>query len=174
MRTFAIVLLLAVAAAGGVTTAAGAGDPRVSVGGSVSVRLPGGWHLLSNKGTRVQVPVPRLAAATFDVRFSRHQCVCGTPNVSNFPRTGAFLFVWEYPHVARRDFKAIPPRPARFRIGRSAIRPYACAGPSDGVSFRQGGRGFQVEIYLGPAAPRAARAQIAAILDSWRVTETLR
>jgi hypothetical protein len=37
------------------------------------------------------------------------------------------------------------------------------------VLFRDGDRGFQVEIYLGPDAPASARAQIAAILDSWQV-----
>jgi hypothetical protein len=36
--------------------------------------------------------------------------------------------------------------------------------------FREGGRGYQVQIYLGAAAPASARRQIAFILDSWQVT----
>jgi hypothetical protein len=170
VRKLALVSLLALAVTVGVTTAEGAGAAAVSLGGGVSIRLPGGWHLLRGKGTPVVEPFPRLAAATFHVRFSRHYCVCETPNVSHFPPTGAFLLVWEYPAVARRDDHVFPEHPARFHIGPSAIKPEECAGPSDGRAFREGGRGFQVEIYLGPAAPAAVRAQIAAILDSWRVT----
>jgi hypothetical protein len=87
------------------------------------------------------------------------------PNVVGFPRTGALLVVWKYRRIARRDLRYFPAHAARFRIGRSAIA-HVCA-PSDGRSFREGGRGFQVEIYLGRGAPASARAQIATILDSW-------
>jgi hypothetical protein len=168
MRKFTLVALLALAATLGLATARGAGDGRVSVRSGVSLRLPAGWHLVRGRGTPVLDPIPRLAAATFPVRFSRQYCVCETPHVANLPRAGAFLFVWEYPGLGRRGLRAFPRRPARFRIGPSASAD-ACS-PSDTVLFRQGQRAFQVQIYLGPAAPAAARAQIAAILDSWHAT----
>ena len=133
--------------------------------------LPAGWHLTRGKGTPLIDPVPRLSAATFRVRFSRQYCVCDTPHVTGFPRDGAYLFVMEYPAVAHRDYGMFRGHTTHFQIGRSAIKAGDC-GPSDTVLFREGGRGYQAQIYLGPAAPASARAQIAAILNSWRVTQT--
>jgi hypothetical protein len=177
VRRLLLVPALALAVTAAVAAPAGAGDqehyaaarPRVAVGGGVSVVLPTGWHLTHGHGTPLIDPIPRLTAGTFAVRFSREHCVCDTPRVANFPRTGAFLFVMEYPALGRRDLKDFPRHTAHARIGRSAIRPGDC-GPSDTRFFREAGRGYQVQIYLGPAAPPSARAQIAAILDSWRVT----
>jgi hypothetical protein len=177
VRRLLLVPALALAVTAAVAVPAGAGDqehyaaarPRVAVGGGVSVVLPTGWHLTHGHGTPLIDPIPRLTAGTFAVRFSREHCVCDTPRVANFPRTGAFLFVMEYPALGRRDLKDFPRHTAHARIGRSAIRPGDC-GPSDTRFFREAGRGYQVQIYLGPAAPPSARAQIAAILDSWRVT----
>jgi hypothetical protein len=113
------------------------------------------------------MPIPRMAAATFAVRWSLRHCVCDTPRVSHFPRTGALVFVWEYPRVAHRDDHLWRRQGARVRISGSPVTQDGC-GPSDTVAFRVGQRGFDAEIYLGAAAPASARAQIAAILDSWR------
>lgn len=168
MRKLFLVPALALALTAAVTVPAGAGDQRTPVGAGVSVVLPAGWHLTHGKGTPLIDPVPRLSAATFRVHFSRHYCVCDTPHVADFPRDGAYLFVMEYPAVAHQDDKTFRPHTTHFHIGRSAIRPGDC-GPSDTVIFRQGGRGYQVQIYLGPDAPASARAQIDAILDSWQV-----
>jgi hypothetical protein len=156
-------LVLAVIAA--MTTPAGAGDQRTSLNGGVRVVVPAGWHVVRHI-SYVTEPAP-AALATFRVRLGRHSCECGMPNVVGFPRTGALLVVWEYRRIARRDLRYFPPHAARFRIRRSVIA-HVCA-PSDGRTFRESGRGFQVEIYLGPGAPASARAQIAAMLDSWRV-----
>lgn len=178
MRRLLLVPVLALAVTAALTAPAGAGDQeharvvsgRLPVGGGVSVVLPASWHLTHAIGTPLLDPVPRLSAATFPVRFSRHYCVCDTPRVADFPRDGAYLFVMEYEALGHADLKHFPAHTTRFRIGASAIKPGDC-GPSDGRTFREGGRGFQVQIYLGPAAPASARAQIAAILDSWRVAQ---
>lgn len=169
MRRLLLIPVLAAAVIPAAAATAGAGDQRVAVGGGVTVVLPAGWHLTHGKGTPLVEPIPRLSAATFPVHFSRQHCVCGTPRVANFPRDGAYLFVMEYPAIGRRDEKAFPAHTLHFRIGRSAITPGDC-GPSDNRLFREGGRGYQVQIYLGRDAPAAARSQIAAILDSWQVT----
>jgi hypothetical protein len=163
-----LALALAVTAAVTATSARAPGDQRTPLGGGVSVVLPDGWHLTHGKGTQLVDPIPRLSAATFAVRFSRQHCVCDTPRVADFPRDGAYLFVMEYPAVARRDHTTFREHTAHFHIARSAITPGDC-GPSDTRLFGQGGRGYQVQIYLGPAAPASARRQIAAILDSWEV-----
>ena len=164
MRRLLLVPALALAVIAAMTAPAGAGDQRTSLSGGVSVAVPHGWHVLRHI-SYVTDPTP-TALATFPVRLGRHACECGMPNVVGFPRTGALLVVWEYRRIARRDLRSFPAHAARFRIGRSVIA-HACA-PSDGRSFREGGRGFQVEIYLGPAAPASARQQMAAILDIWR------
>jgi hypothetical protein len=172
VRRLLLVPALALAVTAALTAPAGAGNQRVSVAGGVSVRLPAGWHLVRGRLSEVVDPIPRLAAATFAVHLSAHECECGFPNVRHFPRAGAFLFVWEYPVLGPHDLRTFPKHAARFRIGRSAIRGTTCAGASDMRLFREADRGYQVEIYLGPDAPRAARAQIAAILDSWHITRS--
>jgi hypothetical protein len=177
VRRLFLVPALALVVTAAVTTSAGAGDQehqrpaprRTAVGDGVSVVLPAGWHLTRGHGSPLIDPIPRLTAATFAVRFSHRHCVCDTPRVANFPRTGAFLFVMEYPVLDAADRKAFPPHTTHLRVGRSAIKPGDC-GPSDTTFFREAGRGYQVQIYLGSGAPASARAQIAAILDSWRVT----
>jgi hypothetical protein len=160
-------LVLAATAAVAAKPARPPGDPRVSVGGGVSVVLPAGWHLTHGKGTSLVEPFPRLSAATFAVRFSRQHCVCDTPRVADFPRDGAYLLVFEWP-LPPRDRGKVAAHTTHFHISRSSIRPGDC-GPSDTTLFREAGHGYQVQIYLGPDAPPSARAQIAAILDSWRV-----
>ena len=177
MRRLLLVPALALAVTAAVPASAGAGDQehrpavrtRLALGGGVSVALPAGWRLTVGHGTPLIDPVPRLTAATFAVRWSRQHCVCDTPRVANFPRHGAFLFVMEYPALGRRALKDFPVHTAHERVGGSAIKPGDC-GPSDTTFFRLAGRGYQAQIYLGPDAPASARAQMAAILDSWRVT----
>jgi hypothetical protein len=165
VRRLLLVPALALAVTAALTAPAGAGNQRVSVGGDNSVVAPAGWHVLRGHISEVVDPIP-LALATFHVRFAHHSCECGMPNVADFPRDGALVFVWEYRRISERDLRSFPAHRPRFRIGRSAIT-NNCA-PSDGRSFREDGRGFQVEIYLGPDAPASTRAQIAAILDSWQ------
>lgn len=176
MRRLLLVPALALAVTAALTAPAGAGDQehrplvggRVAVGGGVSVVLPAGWHLTRGKGTAVTVPIPRLAAATFAVRWSRRHCECDTPRATHLPRGAALLFVWEYPRIARRDYRAFGRRGAHLRISAGPVTQSGC-GASDTVAFRIGHRGFEAEVYLGPDAPTSARAQIAAILDSWQV-----
>jgi hypothetical protein len=173
VRRLLLVPALALVVTSAAATSAGAGDGavrgavggRVALGGGVNVVLPAGWHRVG-RISEVTDPIP-LALATFPVRLARTACECGMPRVRDFPRTGALVVAWEYRRVSRRDLRSFPAHAARFRIGRSAIAG-ACA-PSDGRAFREAGRGFDVEIYLGPDAPASVRRQIAAILDSWRV-----
>lgn len=169
MRKLALAVLLAtasvVAAASAATSPSRAYAQRVDVGGGVSIRVPPGWYVRRGWLSDVVDPIPRLAVANFEVKLSRHTCACGFPNVERFPRDGAFLFVWEYSWVRRT-----PRRPARFAIRSFRPTRHTCMGPSDEFDFRDAGRGFQIEVYLGPAASRRTRARLASILDSLRVT----
>lgn len=177
MRKIVVVLALAAAVvlaaagpAGGDRAATRANVPaRLSVPGRLSVRVPAGWHALRGWLSDVTDPAPRLAVASFPARLSRHTCECGFPNVLGFPRKGAFVFVWEYLHAARGQLVSTPARPARFSVAPGRAVHLTCDGPADGFSFKQAGRVFQVEVYIGPDAGRALRARVAAMLDTLRV-----
>jgi hypothetical protein len=133
----------------------------------VSVRVPVRWHVLRGWLSDVADPAPRLAVASFPARLSRRTCACGFPNVVNFPRDGAFVFVWEYLHPTRRELVGIPSRPTRFHLAADARVRLTCAGSSDTYAFQDAGRVFQVEVYLGPDAGPALR-RAAAMLASLR------
>ncbi len=157
----ATVVLAAAGAAGSARTAA-----RVNVPGRLSVVVPAGWQVLRGWLSDVIDPAPRLAVASFPARLSRHTCECGFPNVVNFPRNGAFVFVWEYLRSSRRGLARVPSRPVRFRLAADASVRKTCDGSSDTFGFKYAGRVFQVEVYLGPAIRPAVRGRVAAMLDS--------
>lgn len=171
MRKLAVLLLVVTTSVVAVASAArlDPGGVRAMVPGRISIRVPSGWHLRQGWLSDVVDPIPQLAVASFAVRLSRHTCECGMPNVRDFPHAGAFLFVWEYPHLPRRTLARFPHRPTRFRIPSESPQRSVCQGPSYEISFQDAGRAFQAEIYLGPAAGPGIRARLLAAMDSLRV-----
>jgi hypothetical protein len=164
-------IVLALVAGGATSTGAFTGTPPasgVAVGAGITVRLPAGWHLLGGRLSDVVNPIPRLAIASFPARLSRHECACGSPNVVDFPRGGAFVFVWEYRGLSRHDLlKSFPRRPDHFDLSRGHIGGYACSGPSDSLVFREHGREFQAEVYVAAGITPRVRAQLLSVLDSF-------
>jgi hypothetical protein len=160
----AIAALAAAGVAGGDRSAG-----RVGVPGGLGVRVPVGWHVVRGWLSDVVDPAPRLAVASFSARLSRRTCTCGLPNVVNFPRMGAFVFVWEYLHPSRRQLASVPGRPDRFQLAPSDGVRHTCEGPSDTFGFTDAGRVFQVEVYLGPRVGPALRGRLATMLASLRV-----
>src|SRR5579859_488135 len=115
-----VLMALVVVAIAAVAAGAADGDRsarRVSVPARLSVSVPAGWQVLHGWLSDVTDPAPRLAVGSFPARLSRHTCECGFPNVVDFPRNGAFMFVWEYLHPARRELARLPSRPVRFHLG---------------------------------------------------------
>lgn len=171
MRRLAIVTLLA---AGYPTAAAPRGTDasaiRVTASAGISIRVPHGWNIVRGWLSDVLDPIPRLAIASFPARLSHHTCECGMPNVRDFPRAGAFVFIWEYPNYPAADLRRVPPRPTQFHVTQGNPHWYQCAGPSWETSLRASGRVFQIEVYLGPAAGPKVRGRIDAMLDSLTVT----
>jgi hypothetical protein len=165
-KSLALLAIAALAAAGV------AGGDRAARGMSavdgLSVRVPIHWHVVRGWLSDVVDPAPRLAVASFPARLSRRTCACGFPNVVNFPRNGAFVFVWEYLHPTRWELVGIPSRPTRFQLTADARVRQTCAGSSDTFGFKDGGRVFQVEVYLGPEVGPALRGRVAAMLASLR------
>jgi hypothetical protein len=185
MRRLAIVLLASGAGAAALTApgptglaassrGAWAGAGLVPAGAGLSVRVARGWHLIHRHLTDVLDPAGRLALASFAVRLARHPCACGWSNVSNLPRAGGFVFVWEYLRPGGPGLNRIPPRPARFMISQGNPHWFECAGPSWGTALRASGRVFQVEVYLGPSAGPMVRAAVDAMLYSLRVERRAR
>ena len=115
----AIAALAAAGAAGGDRT-----SRHESVPARLSVSVPAGWHVLRGWLSDVTDPAPRLAVGSFPARLSRHTCECGFPNVVDFPRDGAFIFVWEYLHPAHRGLARVPKPPRGLpSCGRRWIAP---------------------------------------------------
>jgi hypothetical protein len=142
---------------------------RVTSGAGLSVRLPGGWHLISRQLTDVVSPVQRLAVTSFVLAPRPPVGGCDPMMaVRRMPDNGAFLFMWEYAGATRmtgHDLMRIPPRPARFRLGFDRYAPPGGVAAA-GVTFREHGRVFQAQLYLGAHATRRRRAQLLAVLDS--------
>jgi hypothetical protein len=145
---------------------------RVTLGAGLSIRLPGGWHLISRRLTDVASPVQRLAVTSFVL--PRRPPVDGCDPmmaVRRMPDNGAFLFIWEYAGATRFSRHAamrFSQRPARFRLG---FVSYGSPGVTTmaGAMFREHGRVFQVQLYLGAHATRRRRAALLAMLDSLAV-----
>lgn len=166
-KTLVVLVMVVIAALAAAGVAGGDRSARrMSVPGGLSVRVPVRWHVLRGWLSDVVDPAPRLAVASFPVRLSRRTCACGFPNVVNFPRDGAFVFVWEYLHPSRRELVRVPSRPGGFRLAAGAGARQTCDGSSDTFGFKDAGRVFQVEVYLGPGAGSALRRRTAAMLAS--------
>ena len=143
---------------------------RVHVPGRISVRVPGGWHVLRGWLSPVADPAPVLSFASFRARLSRHACACGFPNVVNFLGDGVFVFVWEYLFPSRRMLARAPSRPARFVVAAGRVhRTRTCDGVTDEFFFKDAGRVFQAEVYLGPAVGPELRRLAAEVFDSVRI-----
>jgi hypothetical protein len=117
---------------------------------------------------------------------------CHELSVRDFPEAGALVFVWEFPSFGSSGAlgRGYGFRPARFRVGQKdphfaealarELRGLhveagrACVEgpgslPSWWSDFRDAGRVFQVEVYLGPAAGKAVRARVNGLLDGLKV-----
>jgi hypothetical protein len=169
-KALVVLVMVAIAALGAAGVAGGDRTARrVDVPGRLSIRVPTDWHVLRGWLSGVIDPAPRLAAASFSARLSRHTCECGFPNVVDFPRDGAFVFVWEYLRPSRRGLARVPSRPARFHLAAAGGVRQTCDGSSETFGFKDEGRVFQVEVYLGPWVGPALRERVAATLASLRV-----
>ena len=136
----------------------------------VTANVPAGWHITSRPITSVARPVQRLVVTSFVLHQSRPDPGCGpTTAIREMPRTGAFLFLFEYSGVSRQEIATFPPRPANFRLDPSSYRPYECEGLSYLVRFRDAGREFQAQIYVGSHATSKTRRLLLGVLDSLRV-----
>lgn len=148
---------------------ASAAPTAVNHSAAVTVRLTPGFHLVRQRVTEVTEPYPRLVFASFAVKLARRSCECGTPNIRNLPRAGAFVLMWEYPAMRPSEMTKDPVRPARFAIRPGRFAGSECAGPDWATAFRVRRRAFQLEVYLGPADRRKIATEVEAILNGMRI-----
>jgi len=143
------------------------GRVRVAVGAGISIRRAAAWHVVTAPLTRVLWPVQRLVMTSFRLRQARPDPNC-TPAtaIRELPPTGAFLFMFEYTRIRGQPAAHFPTRPAHFRLEPKSYRPYECMGPSYAIEFRDAGRAFQVQLFIGTRASQRTRATLVSILDS--------
>ncbi len=179
MRVIVAVIVASGVGAGALVAwgAAGPGNPverrsssdrvRVAVGAGISIRRVAAWHVVTAPLTRVLWPVQRLVVTSFRLRQARPDPNC-TPAtaVRELPPTGAFLFMFEYTRTPGQPTARFPARPAHFRLDPKSYRPYECMGPSYAIEFRDAGRAFQVQLFIGTRASQRTRATLVSILDS--------
>jgi hypothetical protein len=136
----------------------------------VTITVPAGWHVASRRLTSVASPVQRLVVTSFVLRQTRPDRGCGpTTAISEMPRTGAFLFLFEYTGVSQQELATFPSRPSHFRLDPRSYRPYECYGMSYLIRFQDAGRELQAQIYLGSNATSRTRTMLLGVLDSLRV-----
>jgi hypothetical protein len=132
----------------------------------VSLRYPPGSHVTARRLTGVIWPPQLVAVASYPIRQKNPDAGCGPRRaIAEMPSGGAFVFVMEYTG-SRPKLQDFPPRPKRFRL--TGFASYECFGPSYNIRFRQSGRYFQVQVYLGPNARPAVRSSVLLVLDSFK------
>jgi hypothetical protein len=137
-------------------------DPLVRHG-SFAVLPPEGW-------TVVEAPLTgfdELAVASFGVPRGRSDANC-TPRraIDAMPPDGAWLYVTvaDGPGEERA-------RPSGAEVLARPARPYECRGVSRRASWTEQGTGVLANLYLGPDASPARRAQLERAFDSLVVRE---
>jgi hypothetical protein len=148
------------------------GGPRTEVGAGVSVRYPGGWHLIGPRITALSFPAERLLLTSYPTSRGGN---CSPERAErDLPGDGALVYLFEYrpqvgavwEHLRRRDF---PPQPAHFALRRRDLGSFECwRVPSYLIRFRAAERPFQMHVALGTNATAVRRAQLLRILDSLR------
>jgi hypothetical protein len=118
------------------------------------------WRMTSVQGER-------LMLGTFDLKRTPPDGNC-TPRaaIDALPATGAFIYLLEYEDLAPRWKERIPERTGPLTLGPE--RPYECMGPSRMVTWRDHGRAFQANVYLGARASDRLRRDAVSILNSIR------
>jgi hypothetical protein len=107
----------------------------------------------------------RLSLGTFHLKRQppNHNC---TPQaaIDAMPPTGAFIYLFEYKHLATRWKRRIPQRTGTLTLGPEL--PYECVGTSRAVSWQDHDRVFQAHVYIGARASNQLRHEVTSVLNS--------
>jgi hypothetical protein len=143
----------------------------------VSVFVPDPWHVTYERVNGVVDPVTLFSASTFPLRVrpadqAGRLGVCSKALQRAWRADGAYVQLAEERDGASRQrmLRRVQRRPRHFELtarGAGGL----CTPPNSGqIAFHEGGRAFYVFYGIGPKAPRATRAEAAALLESLRIS----
>jgi hypothetical protein len=139
----------------------------------VSFQVPQGWHLATGRINGVIDPVTVFTVSTFRLQSERTSTgVCSAALQRAWRADGPYVQLSEERDGASRErmLRRVPPRPKHFVLDASGQGGLCMPPDSGGLSFRAGGRAFDVYYGIAPEASKATRARAVAMLDAMRIT----
>jgi hypothetical protein len=124
----------------------------------IRVAVPEGWTATREPTTTLLDPRPLFTASTYEIDPAKPRSCTPVEALKQMPPDGALVIVSRYGrgHGRLRD---VPRRPGSFSLSAKNRGRYDCTGPSYALHYREGGRGYGVNVWLDPqaAAPRTRR-----------------
>lgn len=155
-----------------VTANGASGSPRTFSSNGISFSYPSGWFATKKPLSNATEPVYRFAVGNF--RFHRTPGDVG-PSLSGIakqrPRNGVLAFMREaLGGDRRRSLPRTRARPRDISLPQRSDQAW-CLGRGTGeIVFHQAGRVLYLAISVGPAASRADKRRLQALLDRMRIT----
>lgn len=121
----------------------------------IAARIPSGWDASGSHLSGLRDPRQLLTAGSFDLspggRPARGGSCFPQKALSLMPDDGALVAVTSYRRssLSPRSLRRLPPRPSRLRLA-SAYRDYECGGQSYDLQFREGQRGYKIDVWFDP------------------------
>ena len=142
-----------------VPLASASSEGRESVGAGLSVVVPTGWRVSTDRVTVCGSPTQRFVATTGHVKLR---------TAMHIPRHSALVLLME------GSAGRFPARPALFSLPRQLGNLGGCCEMPSGqgveLLFRDRGRKFYAFVYVGERTPATARRDIVRSLNSLRVS----
>lgn len=166
-RTVALALTIsALSGAGGANAAL-----HMFSGHGISFAYPSGWYTTTKPLSNATEPVYRFAVGNFRFhRTARDTGPCLAGIAKERPRNGVLAFMREALGVDRR--RSLPrtrSRPRHFSLPRRSDDAW-CLGPGSKQSvFHTKGRVFYLATSIGPAASRADKRRLRALLNAMTI-----
>jgi hypothetical protein len=149
------------------------GTPIFYSGDRVSIVLPRGWHVTSQRVNGVLDPVTIFTATSFRLRRPRPSAgLCSRTLQRQWRTDGAYVQLTEERDGASRArmLRRVPPRPHHFDL-RARGAGGLCTPPDSGeIPFRESGRAFYLFFGIGTNATSSTRRALHRLVDSIRIT----
>jgi len=137
-----------------------------------SVVIPHGWTATRRPTSTILDPRTLFTAASFDLDPVRPRSCSPTEVLRQKPPDGALIVVSRYGRDHGR-LSDIPRRPESFSLSAENRGSFECSGRSYALHFREGGRGYGVNVWLDPrTADPDTRREAEDLLDGMELTAT--
>jgi hypothetical protein len=131
-------------------------SPPAGHGGRVTAHIPPGWEATRRPVSGLLDPKQLLTLGSFDLNPGGGPPAKGgncTPAelLKLLPGDGALITVTVYSgsHLSPQALRRLPPKPSRLRLSPRYRGMHECGGNFD-MQFREGGRGYIVDVWLDP------------------------